>query len=132
MRSETSFDLDGDLMMVDAVVVGPLGRVEVRLVFDTGATLTTLIPSIAQAIGYPPEAAIRRSRMRSAVADQSPSVEVKLFSPLDPKAALVLDGRHVEGALPLAASKSITGSITTASREFGSNTRYVRVAVTGS
>jgi predicted aspartyl protease len=70
MRSETSFDLDGDLIMVDAVVVGPLRRAEVRLVFDTGAVLTTLIPSIARAIGYPPEASIRRSRMRSAVAEE--------------------------------------------------------------
>ncbi|HET9626974.1 MAG TPA: hypothetical protein VFP84_36695 [Kofleriaceae bacterium] len=42
MRSETSFVLDGDLIMVDAVVVGPTGRARVQLVLDTGAALTTI------------------------------------------------------------------------------------------
>ena len=37
MRSETSFDLDGDLIVVEAVVVGPTGRANIRLVLDTGA-----------------------------------------------------------------------------------------------
>jgi hypothetical protein len=34
MRSETSFDLEGDLIFVDAVVVGPRGQADVRLVLD--------------------------------------------------------------------------------------------------
>jgi hypothetical protein len=45
MRSETSFDLDGDLIIVDAVVVGPSGRANIQLVLDTGAVLTTLVPT---------------------------------------------------------------------------------------
>lgn len=52
MRFETSFDLNGDLIVVDAVVVGPAGRANVYLVLDTGSVLTTLAPSIAEAIGY--------------------------------------------------------------------------------
>jgi hypothetical protein len=47
MRTETSFDLDGDLIFVDAVVVGPSGQAEVQLVLDTGAVLTTLAQKIS-------------------------------------------------------------------------------------
>lgn len=35
MRAETSFDLVGDLIGVDAVLVGPTGRAEVKLILDT-------------------------------------------------------------------------------------------------
>ncbi len=52
MRSQTSFELDGDLIIVDAVVIGPNGQADVRLVLDTGAVLTTLVPRIAESIGY--------------------------------------------------------------------------------
>ena len=37
MRSETSFALDGDLIVIDAVVIGPSGRANIQLVLDTGA-----------------------------------------------------------------------------------------------
>ena len=47
MRSETSFELDGDLIVVAAMAIGPSGKAEVRLVLDTGAVLTALIPAIA-------------------------------------------------------------------------------------
>ena len=59
MKSETSFDLDGDLIFVDAVVVGPAGRATIHLLFDTGSVLTTLVPSIAHAIGYSAATSIR-------------------------------------------------------------------------
>jgi predicted aspartyl protease len=68
MRSETSFELDGDLIVVDAIAVGPSGQVEVRLVLDTGAVLTTLIPTIAESIGYTSGARVARSVMRTAAA----------------------------------------------------------------
>ena len=68
MKSETSFDLDGDLILVDAVVVGPTGRVQ--LVLDTGATLTTLVPSIAEAIGYSAATSIKPTVTRTAAADE--------------------------------------------------------------
>lgn len=35
MTSETSFELDGDLIVVDAIAVGPSGHAELRLVSDT-------------------------------------------------------------------------------------------------
>ena len=54
MRSETSFEFDGDLIIVDAVVVGPSGQADVRLVLDTGAVLTTsCIGSRSRSISAP-------------------------------------------------------------------------------
>jgi predicted aspartyl protease len=70
MRFETSFDLNGDLIVVDAVVVGPAGQATVELVLDTGAVLTTLAPSIAEAIGYSEATAIRRTVTRTATAEE--------------------------------------------------------------
>jgi hypothetical protein len=43
--------LDGDLIVIDAVVISPSGRASIQLVLDTGAVLTTLVPTVAQAIG---------------------------------------------------------------------------------
>lgn len=71
MRSETSFEFDGDLVLVDAVAVGPTGRVDVRLILDTGAVLTTLAPSIAESIGYTSAASIAPTVMRTAAAQRS-------------------------------------------------------------
>lgn len=45
-----NFALDGDLIVIDAVVIGPSGRANIQLVLDTGAVLTTLVPTVAQAI----------------------------------------------------------------------------------
>lgn len=70
MRFETSFDLNGDLILVDAVVVGPTGRAAIQLVLDTGAVLTTLVPSVAQVIGYSATASIRQTVTRTAAANE--------------------------------------------------------------
>lgn len=64
LRSETSFELDGDLIVVDAIALGPGGQAEVRLVLDTGAVLTTLTPTIAESIGYTSAARVARSARR--------------------------------------------------------------------
>jgi predicted aspartyl protease len=42
----------------------------VRLVLDTGAVLTTLVPRIAESIGYTSAARVARSVVRSAVAQE--------------------------------------------------------------
>lgn len=70
MRSETSFDLNGDLIFVDAVVVGPTGRATIQLLLDTVSVLTTLVPSIAQAIGYSAATSIRPTVTRTAAAEE--------------------------------------------------------------
>ena len=69
-RSETSFELDGDLIIVDAIAVGPRGQAYVQLVLDTGAVLTTLVPRIAESIGYTSAAKVARSVVRSAVSEE--------------------------------------------------------------
>lgn len=68
MRSESSFEIDGDLIIVEAIVIGPNGKAVARLVLDTGSTLTTLVPRIAEAIGYSSVDRVARSVVRSAVA----------------------------------------------------------------
>ena len=70
MKFETSFTLDGDLIVIDAVVVGPSGRANVQLVLDTGAVLTTLVPNVAQAIGYSAVASIVPTVTRTAAASE--------------------------------------------------------------
>lgn len=70
MRFETSFDLDGDLIVVDADVAGPSGRANIQLVLDTGAVLTTLVPTVAQAIGYNAATSIKPTVTRTAAANE--------------------------------------------------------------
>lgn len=70
MRFETSFELDGDLIVVGAIVVGRSARAEVQLVLDTGAVLTTLAPHVAQTIGYSAATSIRPTVMRTAAANE--------------------------------------------------------------
>ena len=70
MRSETSFDVNGDLIFVDAVVVGPAGRATIQLLLDTGSVLTTLVPSIAQTIGYSAATSIMPTVTRTAAANE--------------------------------------------------------------
>lgn len=70
MRSESSFEIDGDLIIIDAVVVGPKGRASARLVLDTGSALTTIVPEIAESIGYTSVDRVARSVIRSAVAEE--------------------------------------------------------------
>ena len=61
MKSETSFDLDGDLIVVDATVVGPSGKAHVRLILDTGAvpgrpfTMGLVVRSSSAGSGYFPQ-----------------------------------------------------------------------------
>ena len=70
MRTETFFEVIKKLIFVDAVVVGPTGWARVQLVLDTGATRTTLVPSIAASIGCGPAASIRPTVMRTAAAEE--------------------------------------------------------------
>ena len=50
--------------------MGPTGRANVQLVLDTGAVLTTLVPSIAEAIGYSVATSIKPTVTRTAAADE--------------------------------------------------------------
>ncbi|HEX7843741.1 MAG TPA: retroviral-like aspartic protease family protein [Kofleriaceae bacterium] len=70
MKSESSFEFDGDLILVEAIVAGPKAHAIARLVLDTGAALTTLVPEFAEAIGYTSADRVARSVVRSAVANE--------------------------------------------------------------
>jgi predicted aspartyl protease len=70
MKSESYFEIEGDLIVVDAIVAGPKGRARAHLVLDTGSALTTLVPGLAQALGYTPADRVARSIVRSAVAEE--------------------------------------------------------------
>ncbi|HWO25454.1 MAG TPA: retropepsin-like aspartic protease [Kofleriaceae bacterium] len=70
MRVETSFDLVGDLIGVDAVVVGPTGRAQVQLILDTGAVMTTVVPSVADSIGYSSALRVGWTVTRTAAAEE--------------------------------------------------------------
>lgn len=51
-RHETPFVIDRDLIIVEAVLIGPRGRTIGNFVVDTGTSLTTMIPELADSIGY--------------------------------------------------------------------------------
>jgi len=70
MRVETSFDLVGDLIGVDAVVVGPTGRAKVQLILDTGAVMTTVVPNVADSIGYSSALRVAWTVTRTAAAEE--------------------------------------------------------------
>ena len=70
MRIESSFEFDGDLIVVDAIVVGPARRVRARLVVDTGASLTTISRDIARAAGFRFKDRLARSRVQASVGDE--------------------------------------------------------------
>jgi predicted aspartyl protease len=69
-RRETPFVTDGDLIIVEAFVSGPLGTRVGRFVLDTGAVLTTMIPELADSIGYSARDGIKRARVHTAVGSE--------------------------------------------------------------
>lgn len=81
MRTETTFHLVGDLIGVDAMMVGPTGSAEVTLILDTAAAMTTVVPSVAQSIGYTSDLRLGWSITRTAAARLHgyPASEVQRF-----------------------------------------------------
>lgn len=69
-RLETTFDRDGELIIVKAFVTGPLGTSNVRLVLDTGAAMTTLTHELVEGLGYSPRDGIRRAIVRTAIGSE--------------------------------------------------------------
>jgi hypothetical protein len=70
MRTETSFDLVGDLIGVDAIIFGPTGRAVVKLILDTAAVMTTIVPSVVESIGYSRALRVGLSVTRTAAAEE--------------------------------------------------------------
>ena len=69
-RRETQFDIDGELIIVNADVTGPRGTTVGRFVLDTGAALTTMTPELADLVGYSARDGIKRARVRTAVGNE--------------------------------------------------------------
>ncbi len=58
-----AFDAKTGLILVEAEVSGPTGKVDATLVLDTGATSTSLNRNLLRSIGYDPDAATEFVRM---------------------------------------------------------------------
>ena len=69
-KLETPFVTDGDLIIVEATVTGPCGTTPGRFVLDTGATMTTMIPELADSIGYSPRDGFKRTRVHTAIGEE--------------------------------------------------------------
>jgi len=70
MRLETPFVIDGDLLIVEAIVTGPRGTVSGRFVLDTGAVLTTVIPELVESFGYSARDGFKRARVHTAIGEE--------------------------------------------------------------
>jgi predicted aspartyl protease len=69
-RRETQFATDGELIIVRALVTGPQTTAVGRFVLDTGAVMTTMIPELADIVGYSARDGLKRARVRTAVGSE--------------------------------------------------------------
>jgi predicted aspartyl protease len=69
-RLETPFVTDGELIIVEAFLTGPMRTGVGRFVLDTGAVFTTMTPELAELIGYSARDGVRRTRVRTAVSSE--------------------------------------------------------------
>ena len=58
------------LIGLETVLVGPTGRTVARLILDTGAVMTTVVPRVAESIGYSSAHQLRRTVTRTAAAEE--------------------------------------------------------------
>lgn len=66
-RSDTPFDTDRDLIVVEVHVTGPLGAGLGRFVLDVA---TTMIPELANWIGYSESDAFKRTKVHTAIGEE--------------------------------------------------------------
>jgi predicted aspartyl protease len=59
-----------ELIIVDAEVVGPADFMNARLVLDTGAAATTLVPRVIERIGYTGRDDYRKAKVHTAVGEE--------------------------------------------------------------
>jgi aspartyl protease family protein len=89
-----AFQPKSGLILVKAEVSGPLGPVVALLVLDTGATATTLNPSLLRGLGYRPEESTDRARLTAGVGSATvPRLMINRLTAL---------GRHAIGLRVLA------------------------------
>ncbi len=70
IKLSSPFDYDDDLILIEVKLRGPRGTVRPRLVLDTGAAVTTLLPEIVDEVGYSARDGNKISRVRSAIGEE--------------------------------------------------------------
>jgi clan AA aspartic protease (TIGR02281 family) len=71
MKHETPFAIDGDLIIVRALVTGPGGTASGRFVLDTGSAMTTMTHEMANALGYSARDGFKRTRVHTAIGEET-------------------------------------------------------------
>lgn len=83
MKVTSPFDYDGEQIFVQVKVRGPRGTALRRLVLDTGAAATTLLPEVIDELGYSARDGNRPTRVHSAIGEEHGySLNVAEFSAL--------------------------------------------------
>jgi predicted aspartyl protease len=67
MTLVTHFDIGRELILVRGTIAGPRKQLEVRLVLDTGAFTTLIVPDIVEKLGYSARDAEARTSITSAL-----------------------------------------------------------------
>jgi predicted aspartyl protease len=70
MRISRPFDCEDDLILVHVELHGPRGTAHPRLVVDTGAVTTTILPEILDEIGYSARDGSKLTRVHSAIGEE--------------------------------------------------------------
>lgn len=69
-KFSSSLTLERKLILVDAKIVGPTGDRNARLVVDTGAAATTLIPEVIHKVGYTEVDGYKKATVHTAVGEE--------------------------------------------------------------
>jgi len=69
-RLSSSFERERELIVVEAKIVGPAAATGVRLVLDTGAAATTLVPEVIERIGYTPRDGFKKAKVHTATGEE--------------------------------------------------------------
>ena len=69
-RLSSSFVRERELILVEAQISGPASTTKARLVLDTGAAATTLVPDVIEEIGYGPRDGFKAASVHTAVSEE--------------------------------------------------------------
>jgi predicted aspartyl protease len=69
-RLSSSFARERELIIVDAKISGRAAATKARLVLDTGAAATTLVPELIERIGYTQRDSLKRAKVHTAVGEE--------------------------------------------------------------
>jgi clan AA aspartic protease (TIGR02281 family) len=70
-RLSSSFARERELIIVRAEISGPATTTAARLVLDTGAAATTLVPEVIERIGYTRRDSFKKAKVHTAVGEEN-------------------------------------------------------------